>query len=81
MLLVKEVTTSTYRHDSDGNMLHKFIEEVKQYHYKNEEEKILHKKEMESNGFVDTGQLKQNIGTLDETDFVWFGNYYKYREL
>ncbi len=36
MLLVKEVTTSTYRYDADGNMLHKFIEEIRQYHYKNE---------------------------------------------
>ena len=36
MLLVKEVATSTYRYDADGNMLHKFIEEIRQYHYKNE---------------------------------------------
>lgn len=44
MLLVKEVATSTYRYDADGNMLHKFIEEIRQYHYKNEEEKKVHKK-------------------------------------
>lgn len=80
MLLAKEVTTSTYRYDADGNMLHKFIQEIKQYHYKNEEEKKVHKKEMESNGFADTGQERQNIGTFTEPQMVWFGSYVKYRK-
>lgn len=80
MLLLKEVTTSTYRYDADGNILHKFIEEIKEYRYKNEEEKKVHKKEMESNGFADSGQVMQNIGTLTEPQMVWFGSYVKYHK-
>lgn len=51
--------------------------EMKQYYYDTEEEKLEHKKCMEINGYDDSGQIKENIGTITEPNFVWFGVYFK----
>lgn len=79
MVLVKEITTKSYQYDENGNST-TLVEEIEQYHYRNEEEKKVHKKEMESNGFADRGQVMQNIGTFTEPQMVWFGSYVKYHK-
>ena len=33
---------------------------------------------MKDDGFTDSGQVKENIGTVMQPELVWFGSYYKY---
>lgn len=54
----KESVVKTYR----GKDI--LIETIKQFHYSTEEEKIEHCKLMEEDGFTDSGQVKENIGTV-----------------
>ena len=68
----KEIVTKTYR---DGNII---IETIKQFHYSTEDEKLSHKGLMEADGYKDSGQIKENIGTVMQPNHVWFGSYYKY---
>ena len=67
----KEIVTKTFReHDS-------IIETLKQFHYSTAEEKMKHKALMEADGYKDSGQIKENIGTVMQPKYVWFGSYYK----
>ena len=68
----KESVIKTYR----GKSI--LIETIKQFHYSTEEEKMTHCKFMEADGFTDSGQVKENIGTIMQPKHVWFGSYYKY---
>lgn len=68
----KETVVKTFR---DNDIL---IEIIKQFHYSTEEEKMEHKKLMEADGYKDSGQVKENIGTITQPEHVWFGSYYKY---
>lgn len=54
------------------------IEEIIQFHYDNESEKENHKKDMLEKGYEDSGQVKENIGSVENPQFVFFGSYYKY---
>lgn len=78
MRVVKESVSKTYRYDDNGQSHDTLIEVVKQYHYDSEQEKINHQSEMESNGYEDSGQVRDNIGTIMNPIYVWFGSYYKY---
>lgn len=33
---------------------------------------------MEDNGYEDSGQVKENIGTIMQPNHVWFGSYFRY---
>lgn len=33
---------------------------------------------MQKLGYEDSGQQKENLGTLMQPKMVWFGSYYKY---
>lgn len=55
-----------------------YTEVIEQYHYNSEEERNEHAKQMIENGFKDGGQVKENVGTIMNPEFVWFGSYYKY---
>ena len=68
----KETVIKTFR---ENDIL---IEIIKQFHYSTEEEKIKHKALMETDGYEDSGQVKENIGTIMQPEYVWFGSYYKY---
>ena len=68
----KESIIKTYR---EKDIL---IETFKQFHYSTEEEKAAHCKLMKDDGFTDSGQVKENIGTVMQPELVWFGSYYKY---
>lgn len=68
----KETVTKTFR---DDDIL---IKTIQQYHYDTEREKLDHKKIMEESGYEDSGQIKENIGTIMQPDHVWFGSYFKY---
>lgn len=68
----KETIIKSFR---DNDIL---IETIKQFHYSTEEEKMEHKKLMEADGYKDSGQAKENIATLIQPEYVWFGSYYKY---
>lgn len=69
--LKKEIITKTYM---NGCLLN---ETVMQYHYDTEKEKLEHSKKMQEDGFSDSGQVKENVGTIMSPDFVWFGSYFK----
>lgn len=77
MKLVKKRTDESYYYE--GDLLKEvFTEEIKQYHYKDEEEKLGHSRIMQKLGYEDSGQQKENLGTLMQPKMVWFGSYYKY---
>ena len=69
----KESIIKTYR---EKDIL---IETIKQFNYSTEEEKAAHCKLMKDDGFTDSGQVKENIGTVMQPEYVWFGSYYKYK--
>lgn len=80
MELVKEITTKTYKCNETGCVAI-FQEDIEQYHYRDEEEKIGHAKQMKDRGFEDGGQVEDNIGTVMNPDYVWFGSYYRLKEI
>lgn len=67
----KETVIKTFRENDI------FIEMIKQFHYSTEEEKMKHKVIMETDGYQDSGQVKENIGTIMQPEHVWFGSYFK----
>lgn len=73
MKLIKETIIKKYR---ENDIL---IETIKQFYYDSEDEKIKHCSEMECNGYKDSGQVKENVGTVMKPEHVWFGSYYKYK--
>lgn len=75
--IVKENIIKTHRYDEEGNDS-LLTEVIEQYHYDSEEEKNEHRKQMETDGFSDSGQVRENIGTISKPKYVWFGSYYKY---
>lgn len=77
MQIVKEIETKTHSIDENG-IEHILIEKIEQYHYASEEEKKEHSKEMQAKGFEDNGQVRTNIGSIMQPEYVWFGSYTKY---
>lgn len=71
MKLVKESVTKTY---SDTDIV---VETVKQFYYHSLLERNNHSKEMQNDGYKDSGQERKNIGSVQNPEYVWFGNYYK----
>lgn len=80
MKLVKEITTKTHKYNESGDVT-TVQEDIEQYHYRNEEEKIGHAEQMKDRGFKDSGQVKENIGTIMSPNLVWFGSYYRIKEI
>lgn len=80
MKLVKEFTTRTYKYNELG-VATITLEEIKHYYYKDEEEKMKHAKRMADRGFKDSGQVRENIGTLMKPEYVWFGSYYRFERI
>lgn len=74
MKLVREIVDKIYKKEEC------LIEEKMFYQYDSEEEKLSHKKEMENEGWIDSGQIKENIGTVWNPEHVWIGKYYKYKK-
>lgn len=68
----KETVIKTFREEDI------LIETIQQFHYDTEDEKMEHKKSMEKDGYEDSGQVKENIGTIMQPKHVWFGSYFKY---
>ena len=73
--IIREQITRKFR---ENDIL---ITTAKQFHYSTEEEKIKHKKLMEADGYADSGQMQENIGTITEPNYIWFGGYYKYETI
>lgn len=76
MLLVEERTVKKYRYDEQGNVS-VLQEDIKQYYYKDEEERNKHANLMQSKGYKDSGQVRENTGTVMKPSYVWFASYYK----
>lgn len=74
--------TTKFVWDGD-NCIDKYTEFIEQYYYDSEKEKMEHKKEMESDGWNDSGQVMEMIsgsfmqGAKNPPVYVWFGSYYK----
>lgn len=79
MQIVKEIETKTHSIDENG-IEHILVEKIEQYHYASEEEKKEHSKEMQAKGFEDIGQVRTNIGSIMQPEYVWFGSYTFYSE-
>jgi hypothetical protein len=71
IVLKKEIITKTYR---EKDIL---IETVRQFHYASEEERNNHISIMANAGFNDSGQVKENVGTIENPNYVWFASLYK----
>lgn len=68
----KETVTKRYREDGI------YEETIIQFHYDTETEKLEHSREMQKNGFEDSGQVRENVGDMLHPEYVWFGSYYKH---
>lgn len=68
----KETVTKRYKDDSI------YEETIIQFHYDTETEKLEHSREMQKNGFEDSGQVRENVGDMLHPEYVWFGSYYKH---
>ena len=73
--IVKSTTTTKYTWDKTNYT--KYTEVIEQYNYDSKEERDEHAKNMIKNGFKDSGQVQENIGTFHKPEHVWFGSYYK----
>ena len=51
---------------------------IAEFIYESEDEKLKHKKEMEKLEYSDSCQIKINLGTINESDYKWYGKYFKY---
>lgn len=76
MRIVKE--SIIRRHSYENGEHSSYTEVIEQYHYDSEEERNEHAKQMTEKGFEDSGQVKENVGTFMNSEFVWFGSYYKH---
>lgn len=70
-ILVRETSDTHYK---DNGCI---CEERIVFYYDTEEEKMIHKKEMEEAGWTDSEQIKENIGTINKPCLVWVGKYYQ----
>lgn len=77
MKLIKESTTKKYEYEKE-KVISVLVEDIEQYYYNDKVEKEKHSKHMSDRGFSDSGQVKENIGTLVHPNLVWFGSYYRY---
>ena len=66
--------TVTKRYGEEGI----YEETIIQFHYDTETEKLEHSREMQKNGFEDSGQARENVGDMLHPEYVWFGSYYKH---
>lgn len=71
--IAKETIIKTFREEDV------LVEIIQQFHYDTEAERIEHRKVMEADGYQDSGQVKENIGTIMNPKYTWFGSYYKYK--
>ena len=62
MKIIKESIVK--RHSYDNGVHTSYTEKIEQYHYDSEEERNKHAEQMIKNGFKDSGQVKENIGTV-----------------
>lgn len=76
MQIIKESIVK--RHSYENGEHSSSVEVMEQYHYASEDERNKHAEQMIKNGFKDTGQIKENVGTVMNPELVWFGSYYKY---
>lgn len=73
MRIIKESVIKKHSYENGDHSSY-----IEQYHYDSEEERNKHVEQMIKNGFKDSGQVKENVGTIMNPEFVWFGSYYKY---
>lgn len=76
MRITKESITKKHLYENGEHS--SYTEVIEQYHYDSREERNKHAEQMIKNGFKDSGQVKENIGTVMNPKLVWFGSYYKY---
>lgn len=71
MRKTKETVIKTFReHDV-------LVETIVQFHYDSWEEKAHHTQKYVNDGWTDSGQIRETIGTVKNPVLVWFGSYYK----
>lgn len=70
-ILKRESVTKTY------NKYCTITQEYKEYHYDTKETRDLHSISMQKEGWVDSGQVCENIGTVMNPIYVPYAVYYK----
>ena len=76
MKLIKEVSTTN--HVYTGNHYDgKKIVHTKEFFYDSEEERKEHIKKMIVDGYEADSQIRKTVGSLCDSNYVWFGRYWK----
>lgn len=78
MQIVKESIIKKHSYENGEHT--SYTEKIEQCHYDSREERSEHAKQMTEKGFKDSGQVKENVGTIMNPELVWFGSYYKYEK-
>lgn len=79
MRIIQEDTIKYHLYDNGTHEINVLTRE--QYFYDSEEERNEHKKEMLQKGFASSEQVRKNIGSVMNPEFVWFGDYHKYERI
>lgn len=57
------------------------VEKAEEYHYDNIEERMEHIARMRNEGWIETKQEEENIGSFCNPVYVIFATFYKYEEI
>ena len=57
------------------------VEKAEEYHYDNIEERMEHIARMRNEGWIETRQEEENIGSFCNPVYVIFAAFYKYEEI
>lgn len=79
MQIVKESIMK--KHSYENGVHTSYTEVIEQYHYDSKEERNKHAEQMTEKGFNDSGQVKENVGTIMNPEFVWFGSTINMKEI
>lgn len=78
MKLIERTVEQKFYYGKETYMIETTIEK---YTYNSEKEKYEHSKEMQKDGFEDSGTVRKNFGTVAHPLHVYFGDYFKYRKI
>ncbi len=73
--IVKRTITTKYTWNKTDYT--RYTEAIEEYNYDSKEERDEHAKQMIEIGFIDSGQIKDNVDTFQKPKYVWFGRYYR----
>ncbi len=74
--LLKRTTSENFKYE-DNKVIRVSYSCSESYTYDSEQERTIHVREMEHCQWVDSGQVKENFGTIHEPEYKWFALFTK----